>query len=318
MKTLVVGLGNVGTMYGWALSQAGVDITHVVRKGKRKLFEQGTKLDVLDLRKGYPQTQQTTYLAKVVEEVSPADGYELVMVPAQGNQLAGAVRQFRDVVPTTATFLLFGANWEGPQEIDRLLPRSRYLWGYAAANGGRVNDVLYVNMRDDYRIGKFEGCSEERLEAVIKLFGRAGLRADLKPNIIEWLWVHYALNCGLIGTALYAGGINGLAGDPALMIFAVYAVRDALKILEKRGVAPATYEDTKPFLQGLIDEFAMSYANSLVNTTYGQRVMASGHFGGSPEQMRGFYLDVLRTGEQLGVYTPHLSAMKARIEALRF
>ena len=317
MKTLVVGLGNIGTIYGWALSQAGVDITHVVTKGKGKLFDQGLNLDVLDLRKGYPQTQQTTYLARVVEEVSPADGYELVIVPTQGYQLAGAVRQFRNDAPA-ATFLLFAANWEGPQEIDQLLPRSRYLWGYAAANGGRVNDMLYVNMRDDYHFGKFEGCSQEKLEAVIRLFGRAGLRADLKQNIIEWLWVHYAVNCGLLGTALYAGGIKQLVSDPALMVFSVYAVRDALKVLEKRGVDVAAYEDTKPFLQGPIDEFARSYSNSLLNTTYGQRVVASGQFGNNPEELRSFYFDVLNTGEQLGVYTPHLSAMKARIEAPRF
>lgn len=34
MKTLIVGLGNVGTVHGWALSQAGVDITHWCGRGE--------------------------------------------------------------------------------------------------------------------------------------------------------------------------------------------------------------------------------------------------------------------------------------------
>jgi pyruvate/2-oxoglutarate dehydrogenase complex dihydrolipoamide dehydrogenase (E3) component len=32
MKVLVVGRGVAGTVYGWALSKAGIDVTHVVRK----------------------------------------------------------------------------------------------------------------------------------------------------------------------------------------------------------------------------------------------------------------------------------------------
>ena len=316
MKTLVIGLGNIGTIYGWALCCAGIDVTHVVRRGQGKMFEGGIELDVLDLRKGYPETQQTVYHPTVMEEVSPADGYELVILPTKGDQLADAVRQYRDLAPH-ATFLLFGANWEGPGEIDALLPRSRYLWGLAAANGSRVGDVLFVNMRDDYRIGKFEGISREKLQAVIELFGKAGLKADSKENIIEWLWIHYAINGGLVGTALYAGGIKELVNDPALMIFMVYAVRDALKVLEKRGVDVNSYEDTKPYLQERIDEFTGNYADSVANTNYGQRVIKSGHFNSNPDEMRQFYLDVLKSGEQLGVYIPHLRAIRSRIESPR-
>ena len=134
MKTLIVGLGNIGTIYGWALSEAGVDVTHVVRAGKAHLYDEGIKLDVLDLRDGHPYSPQTIYRPKTTEELSGADGYELVIVPTKGYQLADAVRQYRDLTGE-ATFLLFGANWEGPQEIDELLPRSRYLWGLAAARG---------------------------------------------------------------------------------------------------------------------------------------------------------------------------------------
>jgi 2-dehydropantoate 2-reductase len=34
MKTLIIGTGIIGVLYGWALSQAGEDVTHFVRKGK--------------------------------------------------------------------------------------------------------------------------------------------------------------------------------------------------------------------------------------------------------------------------------------------
>jgi ketopantoate reductase len=32
MKVLIIGRGVVGTIHGWALSEVGIDVTHVVRK----------------------------------------------------------------------------------------------------------------------------------------------------------------------------------------------------------------------------------------------------------------------------------------------
>jgi 2-dehydropantoate 2-reductase len=52
MKTLIVGTGIIGVVYGWALSEAGVDVTHFVRNGKADQFRDAVTLDVLDERKG--------------------------------------------------------------------------------------------------------------------------------------------------------------------------------------------------------------------------------------------------------------------------
>jgi hypothetical protein len=49
MKTLIVGTGIIGVIYGWALSEAGVDVTHFVRKGRKEQFKDGITLDLLAL-----------------------------------------------------------------------------------------------------------------------------------------------------------------------------------------------------------------------------------------------------------------------------
>ena len=56
MKTIIVGTGVIGVIYGWALTEAGVDVTHFVRKGKSEKFNDGVTLDLLDERKGHPKT----------------------------------------------------------------------------------------------------------------------------------------------------------------------------------------------------------------------------------------------------------------------
>jgi len=40
MKTLIVGTGVIGVIYGWALTEAGVDVTHFVRQGKKDKFKE--------------------------------------------------------------------------------------------------------------------------------------------------------------------------------------------------------------------------------------------------------------------------------------
>jgi len=36
MRTLIIGTGVIGTIYGWALSESGVDITHLVKKAESR------------------------------------------------------------------------------------------------------------------------------------------------------------------------------------------------------------------------------------------------------------------------------------------
>jgi Ketopantoate reductase PanE/ApbA len=72
VKVLIIGRGVVGTIYGWALSKAGIDVTHVVRKEGLP----GTDtLHLLDLRPGYPKNTRVTYAPKAVGQISPSDGF---------------------------------------------------------------------------------------------------------------------------------------------------------------------------------------------------------------------------------------------------
>jgi ketopantoate reductase len=313
MKTLIVAMGNVGIMHGWALAEAGADITHVVRKGSLGRVEGGVQMDILDLRGDLPKNYQTRYLPKLVDEIDRGEGYELVVVATKHYQAADAVRLYRDLAPG-ADFLMFTANWDGTGEIDALLPRSRYLWGYSIASGGRGEDgVLYANLQQGYRINELDGSRTPRLNRVAVLFGNAGFVPDIKPNIIEWLWVHHAINAGLIGVALYAGGLPGPDTGLVIWVLTVRAVKDALAVLEKRGVDVSSQADAKPFLRADEEESAKDLRWALMGMPHYERTMKHGHFNTSVEEMRRFYLDVLDTGELLGVPMPYLGSLKVKI-----
>ena len=312
MKVVIIGRGVIGTIYGWALSQAGIDVTHVVRKAG---LPPTVGLDLLDLRPGYRKNAQATYTPRTVLQIRPEDGYDLAIVATKHYQAAQAVQQYLPGAPG-ATFLLFTANWEGTEEIDRLLPRSSLLWGYAEATGGMdAQGSLVATINPAVRLGMLEGSDAGKFETVKELFRSAGFALDLKPNIIEWLWVHHAINAGGIGIALWAGGLAATAGSLKTLRMGVWAVRDALGVLAARGVDVRAYADARGVLDTPIWLAGLIFAYRIRFSENGRRLLRGNHFDNSPEEMKRFYFDVLHTGESRGVPMPHLAALRERIEA---
>lgn len=222
MRVLIIGRGVVGTIYGWALSKTGTDVTHIVRK---EGLPATVTLDLLDLRPGNPKHARVTYAPKTVGQIDASDGFDLVIVATKHYEARQAIQQYLPGAPR-ATFLLFTANWDGTEEIDRLLPRSSILWGYAEATGGvDAEGILIATVNPSVRLGMLAGSDREKFKGVAQLFQGAGFSLDVKSNIIEWLWVHHAINAGGIGIALWAGGILESAKSLKTMRLGVYGPR---------------------------------------------------------------------------------------------
>lgn len=311
MKVLIVGRGIIGTIYGWALSQAGIDVTHVVRKSTPA---PASNLDLLDLRIGYPKHTRTTYSPQTVERIGSSHSFDLIVVATKHDQAAPAIRQYLPDAPH-ATFLLFTANWEGTAEIDRLLPRSAMLWGYAKATGGLdPQGILTATVAPAVRLGMLEGSDPAKFKAVSELFQRAGFTLDVKPNIVEWLWVHHAINAGGIGVALWAGGIAQAMRSVKTMKTGILATREALAVVGARGVDLANHPDAKGALETPMWLAIPAVMYFIRCTEKGRRLLRASHFENNPEEMKRFYFDVLHSGESLGVSTPHLSALRDGVE----
>ncbi len=310
MKTLIIGRGVVGTIYGWALSTAGIEVTHVVRRE----LPATQSLDLLDLRPSHPKHVHARYAPKTVTRISPSDNFDLVIVATKHYQAGQALQQYLPELPN-ATILLFTANWEGTEAFDRILPASTALWGYAKATGGvDAQGTLVASVDPAVRLGMLKGSDPDRFKAVSELFQRAGFVLDIKPNIIEWLWVHHAINAGGIGVCLWAGGIAEATRSLSAMKLGVRAVRDALAVAAARGVNLENYPEAKSAMNTPLWLAGLAAVAGVRLTEKGRRLLQTSHFTNSAEEMKHFYFDVLHTGESLGVPMPYLSSLRERIE----
>ena len=316
MKILVIGMGNVGVMHGWVLSEAGVDVTHAVRKGSLARHAHDIPMDVMDMRRGAPEKYMAVYRPKVVDEVGPDDGYDLVMIPTNHMQAADAVKDYKDRAPSAA-FLMFCANWNGPGEFDALLGRGRYLWGYSVFSGARGDEgVLYANIQRIYRIGELPGGPEGMLNNIRETFSKAQIEPEIKENIVEWLWIHFAVNAGLLGTMIAEGAMPSPDTSPDVWVFMIRAVRDALNVLEARGVNYRNYPDTKVFQIENDEQAARLLKEGVLGMPHYERTRAHSHVQANPGEMKRYYLDVVETGERLGVPMKYLGSIKDKIESV--
>lgn len=245
MKTLMVGNGVIGTIYGWALTEAGIDVTHLVRAGQAATPQQPIKLDLLDERKGHRRHTQTPYALKTVEQVTPADGYELVIMPTPVAQTAETLQTLAPCCPQ-AIFLVLAANWEGADFIDHRLPQC-YVMGYADGGGTLRNGVYWTKLGATVHLGVTCKDAQPALERVTALLGQADIEVDIRPHILHWLWVHSASS-----TAFWAGfakyrAVEPFLHDRALVKQCYHATREALELCERRGVELSRYPDLRPF-----------------------------------------------------------------------
>jgi 2-dehydropantoate 2-reductase len=234
MKTLIIGSGVIGVIYGWALHQAGVDVTHFVRPGKKDRFPDGVTLDLLDERKGYPPKSMSHYPIRCVDSISAADGCELIIVPTNGQQVEDALKSLAPMAGA-ATFLIFSSNWDGLAAYDAILPRERYLLGYPDGGGTIRDGVYWTNLGPEVHLGLMEGQSAEQFQRVKATFARADLKADEQGNMVHWLWVH---NAGVIafaaGFAKHREGQQYLA-DKKLISQCILATRELYAPCARRG-----------------------------------------------------------------------------------
>jgi len=309
MKTLIVGTGVIGTIYGWALSQAGIDVTHFVRKGKQALFRDGVALDLLDERKGHVKNNTSRYMLKSVDTFGPSDGFELIFVPTNVHQTEGALQA---LVPLSgkARFLIFSGNWEGTAFIDRLLPRERYLLGYADGGGTIRNEVYWTNLGGEVHLGTVDDSQAELLTKLGATFAQADIRTDAQENILHWLWQHVA---GVVGFSAGFGkyrDVDRFLKDGDLLRECILSTRELYELCRLRGVDLKKYPETG-FLNYPVWLVSMLLRWNFRRNESMQRFTAHAASEGSLHETMVYYASMTKTADELGFAMPHTRTVGA-------
>ena len=314
MKILIIGAGIVGSIYGWALSEAGHEVQHLVRQGRAEKLSQGIPLDILDKRKGHPPRYKGIYRIEAIENIKNPDDYEFVIFPGHHYTMDEVLR---DIVPKfrRSGFFFLTQNWNGKTEIDEVVPRTRYTFGDAKAGGSWLGERL-VGAIHSVDIGPAGPEGEPLARRIAALFEKAGLEAPYHEKMLEYLWVQFAMTAGLWPSLVQAGSFEALLKDRKAGYGALAAVRECFGLLERRGIDLDDYPELSMYRStSRLRAFVALGVIRWMFTFSEWAKRTSAHALSDPREVRAFYFDVLQTAESIGHPMPVFSSYRPVIEA---
>ncbi|PKL40432.1 MAG: ketopantoate reductase family protein [Spirochaetae bacterium HGW-Spirochaetae-1] len=306
MKTLIIGTGVIGSTYGWQLHEAGYDITHYVKKTKKEdLIRTGLVINCMDMRERRTAEITVTYRPAFIDDFSPADGFELIIVPVNTYQVSSLLPLLRERAGN-AHILFFQNIWDGIGEIENYLNPEQYLFGYpfkagGGRNGNEIQSIIFGEALSATMIGETDGRITSRLKNISAMMRRARMKPRITKKIIPYLKTHYVWAGASLGAYMKAGSWDRFTTDGQCIRESYLAMREGFEICKKMGINPGTVSPSCLFYLPLF--LLVPYTMHAYNTE-GMRKMFEGHVAHSPEEMRVIYHDILEAGKREGIDMP--------------
>ena len=234
MRILVVGAGATGGYFGGRLSQAGRDVTFLVRPRRAAaLREHGLSI----------KSRLGDYLLRapsIVTEDTLADAFDLVLLSCKAYDLDGAIASFAGAVgPGTAVLPLLN----GMRHMDVLADRfgaDRILGGQCVisatldADGG----IVHLNDLHSLTFGETDGSRAPRIEAIASTLSGAGFEARLSDDIKQEMWEKWVFIAAAAGiTSLMRATIGDIVAAGAADL-ASGLLDECASIAGQQGFAP--------------------------------------------------------------------------------
>lgn len=315
MKILIYGAGVIGCTYGWQLSQAGHDITMLVRQGKKQqLAESGIDIYCTDFRGSEKRIIETVFRPDIIEELSPQNDFEYIIVSVNCIHL-------KEILPVLsasvgkAHILFFQNIWDDFDEIAKYLSTEKYFFGFpfmvgGGRNDGSINSVISGLKYSHTPLGEVSGAITPRLQKIAEVLKNANLKPIVSTQIKIWLITHYAIAASLSAGIMSAGGGKLFANNPQIVRETIQSIREGFTICSKRGIDPKTEKANKLYYLPLFISVPIARK---VYKDEALCLMFDGHTLHSPQEIKKMLRDILDYGQMYGVDMPYSRKLQKSI-----
>ena len=239
MSILVVGLGVIGTTYGYLFQKAGHRVEHLVRQSSTRASVSSLEVEILDGRRDPKGSlSQDQYTVHHRGHTS----YDLIVVSVPQGRIAEAMADLH-TGGIEGPVLLFCGFWGEREELDRLMAGRGVLLGYPVAGGSITRNRLACCVFDHVMLERRDKARFPGYERVEALFSSCGISLERSHDMLEWIWLHMAINAGVGAVAGMYGDVEDttrtaeqLMGSSRMLARVVKAIRETSRIVASRGV----------------------------------------------------------------------------------
>jgi 2-dehydropantoate 2-reductase len=293
VRTLFVGAGATGGYFGGRLTQAGKDVTFLVRPGRQNtLAHRGLRIH------GPGEHPDTVVRPRTVTTETLDGPYDLVVLSVKSYALEQAML---DLAPALGPRTVIVPLLNGLRHIDQLLGAfgPERVWGGVCVIMATLNDdgdVILMNGPLRLGYGPLDGADDDRLSDVT--YALEGEEFDSNPSrtIAEDMWEKWLLLASLGAmTTLMRATVGDINRAPGGAVFAQAVAAEAIAVATAAGHAP------RP---GAIAFFEQMVASTAPTTSSMYRDMVAGR----PVEADAILGDFVARAAEHGVPVPLLSA----------
>ena len=254
MDILIIGLGVIGTTYGSVFKEAGHNVEHYIREGSNKKDVTNIEVTLLDGRKSSKGIQ-----VKSEYTVNPHSKkeYDMIFISISQGKIANVMEILRKEA-FKGTILLCCNLWYDKQYLDGIMQGYDYVLGFPVAGGcirtKREELVAKAELDcclfDHFMIESENKTTISNYKAVCNLFKSCNIKLENPYNMLEWIWIHMAVNAAVISVIGKNGDINDstasvhkLMNSLKLLTTAIKTIRETTKIAASRGINMKYYRN---------------------------------------------------------------------------
>ncbi|AXQ77656.1 ketopantoate reductase family protein [Streptococcus chenjunshii] len=238
MKICILGLGVIGTTYGHVFQQAGHQVEHLVRDGKT-VPEQLT-VDLLDGRYSNKGEEKRAFYH--VHLAQPDTAYDFIFLSVRNGKVNEAVETLRQK-KIRGNLVIFCNFWMTGDEIAELARDYNYVIGFPTAGGHLEGNHLEAVLFDHVMLDDEKKTAITNYQDLKSLLQSADIKVEVPYDMVEWIWIHMAINAGVTSTAAGLGHLDNpqklavdLMKDSQKLALAVKVIRETTRVTSAYGV----------------------------------------------------------------------------------
>jgi 2-dehydropantoate 2-reductase len=302
MRILVLGAGGTGGYFGGRLSQAGADVTFLVRP------DRAAALDASGLIIKSPFGDATLTVKHVTADtVSAAGAFDLVLLSCKAYDLHSAIEAIDPAIGEATAILPILNGLAHYPVLDKRFGPQRVIGGMCviSAAKGPAGEILHFGNGASVTFGERDGADHDgRCAAIADAFAKANVDHTHSTDIERDLWAKFSFLATLAGaTCLFRASVGDIVAtdDGRQLIEQMY--EECLAVARASG--HAVPDNARAFAwKTLTQEGSPLTASMLRDLESGQRIEAD-HIVG----------DMLRRARDAGIKAPMLEVAFAHLQA---
>lgn len=234
MKTLILGSGAMGCLFGAKLTQAGYDVTLYNRENERM-----KEIEANGIELHTPSDEVFRVAMRVSYDINDLeDDYDLILILLKSFATETVLTNIKPLIKENTVVLTLQNGVGNLENMQSVLPHA--IHGVGGTGSGAVvlgHGKIAHRAVGKTTVGFLDEKHEPKFQKIVKMFSSAGLEAEVSHNVLSVIWskllVNVAIN-SLTGITKLTNGDS--VSTPEGEAIARELIKEAVAVARAEGV----------------------------------------------------------------------------------